>query len=250
MEFEKMISDAVIKKLNDGTVELLINKKLEEAIEKTLGDCLGWNGEAYKLLKGKLEEVMVPCIEQHNFNEYLVKLDSCLTEIVNNTNLKDNRKILENFAGLMKEPETETVKLSEIFEKYCKHVAKNVSTNNLEACHEDGEPYYSSVTATMEVEHEDKRWFNSRYDDCYIKLTCEEDKDLNCQLKLFKSQTEDHWRILNGVSSIEINSLRRLSDFDVFLSVLDRGFIKIEMDTESEYDDEVEPEEKPEWSLA
>lgn len=102
----------------------------------------------------------------------------------------------------------------------------------------------------MEIEHEDKGWFKSNFDDCYVKFTCEEDEDLNCQIKLFKHTSEVRWTILKGVDSIEINSLRNLSDFEVFLSVLQRGFVKIIMDTEHEYDDDIEPDEKPEWELS
>lgn len=92
---------------------------------------------------------MVPVIEKHNFNQYMVKLDSILTEIVNSTNLADNKRILDNFQSLLKEPEYKEIELSKIFEQYCEHVAKNVDTSNLEACCEDGEPYYEHVTASI-----------------------------------------------------------------------------------------------------
>ena len=249
LTFEQRIQNAVMDKLNDGTFEKLIEQKLEEAIKKSLDDALGYFGDSKKLIDQKLNEVMVPVIERHDFNKYLVKLDEVLTSIINQTNLEDNKKILENFKELMREPEIKEIKISEIFERYCEHVAKNIDTGELEACCDDGEPYYEHVTANMEVEHVDKHWFNSGYEDCYVKLTCDEDEDLNCQIKLYREVGKDKWSILNGADSIEINSLRNLSDFEVFLSVLQRSFVKIVLDTESETDDDIEPEEKPEWSL-
>lgn len=48
----------------------------------------------------------------------------------------------------------------------------------------------------------------------------------------------------------DINSLRNLSQFDIFLMTLKRGFVDIETDIESEYADDIEPEETPEWSLS
>ena len=42
---------------------------------------------------------------------------------------------------------------------------------------------------------------------------------------------------------------RHLSDFEVFLMTLKRGFVDIVMDKETDCDDDIEPEEKPEWSL-
>lgn len=249
MDFEKKILSILDEKLNDGTIDKIIEEKLKKGVSEALDGVFGYRGEAKEVIEGKIKEVIVPVIERHDFNQYMVKLDSCLTEIVNSTNLADNKRILENFKSLLKEPDYKEIQISKIFEQYCEHVAQNVDTSNLEANCEDGEPYYENVTASMEVEHEDKGWFKSSYDDCIVKFTCEDDEDLNCRIKLYKESNKDKWSILNYTDSIEINSLRNLSDFEIFLSVLKRGFIKIILDTESEENDDIEPEEKPEWSL-
>lgn len=248
-EFEKKISEVVSSKLNDGTVERLIEQKLEEVIKKSLDDVFGYCGDGKKLFDKKLNETIVPVIERHDFNQYLVKLDEVLTSIVNQTSISDNKRILNNFKECLTEPQQKEIKLSEIFEKYRQHVADNVSTDGLEAYCDDGEPYYEFVTANMEVEHEDKGWFVSEYDDCYVRFTCEEDEDLNCQIKLYKGTDEKEWKILKGINGIEINSLRNLSSFEVFLSVIQRSYTKIILDTENEYADDIEPTEKPEWDL-
>lgn len=249
-DFEQKIAEVVTAKLTDGTIERLIEQKIEEAIEEGLKDVFSYSGKGKKLIEKKLNETIVPVIEQHDFNQYLVKLDEVLTTIVNQTNLADNKKILENFKECLTEPEQKEIKLSEIFKKYCEHVADSVLTDDLKACCEDGEPYYECVTANMEVEHEDKGWFKSSYDDCYVKFTCSEDSDLNCQIKLYKGTDEKEWKILRGLNGIEINSLRNLSSFEAFLSVIQRSYTKIILDTESEYDGDIEPTEKPEWSLS
>lgn len=248
-EFEKKISEVVSSKLNDGTVERLIEQKLEEVIKKSLDDVFGYCGDGKKLFDKKLNETIVPVIERHDFNQYLVKLDEVLTSIVNQTSLADNKRILDNFKECMTEPQQKEIKLSEIFEKYRQHVADNVSTDNLEACCDDGEPYYECVTANMEVERVDKGWFISKYDDCYVNFTCDEDKDLNCQIKLYKGTDEKEWKILRGINGIEINSLRNLSSFEAFLSIIQRSYTKIIIDIENDHADDIEPTEKPEWSL-
>lgn len=248
--FEQKIMNAVSKKLNDGTVENLIEQYIEKAVSKSLDDLFGYRGSGKEMIEGKLNEVMLPVIENHDFNQYLVKLDSVLTEIVNNTSLADNKKILENFNGLMKEPERKEIKMSDIFQEYCKHVAAHVDTSDLEAECEDGIPYYEHVMAAMEVEHEEKGWFRSRFDNCIVKFTCDEDESLNCQIKLYKESSKDTWNFSGGTDVIDINSLRYISDFEVFLAVLNRGFVKIIMDVESVCDDDIEPDEKPEWDLS
>lgn len=248
--FEQRIAEAVNEKLNDGTVEKLIEQYIEKAVSQSLNGIFGYSGSGRKMIQSKLDEVMVPVIENHDFNKYIVKLDNVLTEIINNTNLKDNKNILDNFSELMKEPEMKEIKLSDIFKKYCEHVAKNVDTDELEACCEDGEPYYEHVTANMEVEYVDKGWFKSSYDDCFVNFSCEEDERLNFQIKLYKRQESNLWDILLiDTEHVDVTSLRRLSDFEVFLIVLKRGFVKIAIDTENECDDDIEPDDKPEWSL-
>lgn len=247
--FEQRIAEAVNEKLNDGTVEKLIEQYIEKAVSQSLDGIFGYSGSGKKMIQSKLDEVMIPVIEKHDFNQYIVKLDSVLAEIINNTNLKDNKDILENFKGLMKEPNKKEINLSEIFEEYKKYVASNVDTSELEAHCEDGEPYYDNVTASMEVEHEDKGWFASRYDDCTVKFTCDEDDKLNTQIKLYKRTDENWWSFRFGQDVIDINSLRYTNEFSVFIATLNRAFVKIVMDTETECDDDIEPDENPEWSL-
>ncbi len=248
--FEERIAEKVNEKLNDGTVERLVEQYIEKGVSEALDGVFSWNGEGKKLIEKKLNETIVPVIEYHDFNQYLTKLDATLTEIINKTILVDNKKILENFKELMKEPESKEIKLSDMFKRYCKHVAENVDTNDLEACCEGGETYYECVTASMEVEHEDKGWFKSDFDDCIVKFICEEDEDLNCQVKLYKGVDKKNWMLKEYGDSIDINSLRGLSNFEVFLMTLKRGFVHIIMDEESDYDDSIEPEEKPEWTLS
>lgn len=248
MNLEERITNAVVQKLSDGTVEELVKKNVESAINKSLEDMFLRGGKGRKMIDEKVKEVIVPVIERHDFNQYIVKLDSVLTEIINQTNLAENEKILENFKVLMIEPEIKVIKLSDIFKKYCEYVAHDVDTDNLEAYCEDGEPYYDPVTANMEVEHKDRWISSSEY--CRVKFSCEEDKELNKELRLYRSRDDRNWTISYVMDTFcDINSLRNLSDFDIFLMTLKRGFVDIEIDTESEYADDIEPEETPEWSL-
>lgn len=247
--FEQKIVNAVNEKLNDGTVEKLVAQYMEKGVSDALGNVFSYSGEGRKLIEKKLNEVIVPAIERHDFNGYLTKLDAVLTEIINKTSLAENKEILENFKALMKEPEMKEIKISEIFKKYCKHVAENVDTDDLKAFCEDGHPYYEHVTANIDVKHEDKTCGNSSFDDCTVIFTCEEDENLNCQIKLFKHTRDDKWSILGHYNSVDISSLKGLTDFEIFLMTLNRAFVKIVLDEYSDYDDDIKPEAEPEWEL-
>ena len=155
---EEKIRNKVSETLNSGAIEELVGKCVEKCISDALGDIFSYRGQGYGLVKEKLNEAIVPAIELFDFGRYVIKLDSVLTDIVNHTNLIDNKKILENFSELMKSPQSNEVKLSEIFKQYCRYVAEKVDTGDLEACCDDGEVFYEHVSARMEVDHEDKRW--------------------------------------------------------------------------------------------
>lgn len=250
-EFEQKVAEVVSRKLNDGTVEKLIEAKIEEAVKKSLDDLFSYSGEGKSLLDKKVKEVVVPVIENHNFNDYLLKLDTILTEIINHTQLSDNKTILKNFKALMTDADSiKVVSLSEIFDKYRDHVASHVNTSNLEKYCDDAEPYYEHVSASVEVEKNDDYYSRtSRFDRCYLIFKCEEDESLNFEFELFKSKSEDTWTIMRRAAKIDLLSLRYLSEFEIFLSLLERSYSHIRIDTEYDCDDDIEPEEKPEWSL-
>ena len=248
MNLEERIQNAVMEKLNDGTVEQIVKDSVENAIKNSLEDTFLWSGAGKKMIDEKVKEVIVPVIERHDFNQYIVKLDSILTEIINQTSLADNEEILDNFKELMVEPNEKVIRLSDIFQKYCEYVAHDIDTTGLEACCDDSEPYYEHVAANMAVEHED-RWFASS--EWYrVKFWCEADEKVSKELRLYRDKTDRNWNISYEMNTFcDINSLRKLSQFDIFLMNLKRAFVDIEIDTESEYEDDIEPEETPEWSL-
>lgn len=247
-DLEKRIQETISRKMNDGTIEKMIEEQMEKAIKTALDDVFGYRGNGRELLKEKFDEVMCPAIENHNFNQYITKLDSVLTEIINNTRLAENKQILDNFKYLMKDEDIKEIKLSEIFEKYCEYVSKNIDTSDLEVDIDDT-PSYEWVEACMEVENESRIFSN---DDYNIKFYCEKDKNLEMRIKLYKGYSDKYYilRIKGDADKdIDIQSLRYMSEFEVFLQKLNRCFVAIEIDC-GDLTEEVEVEAEPEvsWS--
>ena len=77
---EQAIARIINEKLNDGTVERIVSEKLEEAISGAMNDVFGWNGKGKEELRKRIQDIMVPAIEKHDFNKYLVKMDTVLTD--------------------------------------------------------------------------------------------------------------------------------------------------------------------------
>ncbi len=246
--FEQRIADCINQKLTDGTVERLVEEKLEKGVADAIEELFSYRGKAKELLVSKFDEVMVPAIEKHDFNQYLVKLDSILTEIVNNTSVADNKVILENFQRLMKNPveDFSVVPISKIYEEWQDYVAKNIDTSNLEINYDDT-PSYCGATTNMEVEKAERKWFSHDTEEYIVRFTCDEDKDMNCEIKLSSGYFDSKLRIdATTLLPVDINSLRAMNGFEIFIQQLLRGFVKIDLDTMSSTGDDVEVEAEPE----
>lgn len=249
--FEQKITDCVNQKLNDGTVERLIEEKLEKGISDAISELFSYRGKAKDMLVGKFEEVMVPVIEMHDFNQYLVKLDSILTEIINNTSVADNAVILDNFKRLMKSPveDFSIVPISKIYDEWQNYVSENIDTSKLEIDYDDN-PSYCDATTNMEVEKAERHWFSSTRDDYIVRFTCDEDEDMNCEFKLSGGYSDQRLRIDATTIPIDIHSLRTLSKFEIFIQQLMRAHAKIDLDIMHSCGDDVEIEAEPEASFS
>lgn len=240
--FEERIAKVVADKLNDGTVEELVADAVTKALKESIDGQFRWSGEARKVIDEKVKEVMVPAIERVDLSDYTVKLDTVLTEIINSTNLIDNKEILENFKKLMIEPDKDAISLEDVFEKYKEYVSKNVDTSDLEV-YTDDEPRYQNVTAEVDVNIRDNI-FGGRF--CDLVFKCEEDEKLTKVIHLYESKS-NRFCITRFKSELDINSLRHVDEFDIFMMRLDRAFCDI-TDIMDMYDDDVEVEAEPEAS--
>lgn len=234
--------------LTEDEVNKIIKEKFTKAVSDACDDAFRW-GDVKDAIREKIKGVMVPYIESRDFSEFLPKLDTVLSEIVNSTALVENKEILENFKELMIEDEKlKVIKTSELFKKWCDYVADNVSTDGLEV-EVDDSPSYEYVNCTMEVEEEDGRSW-SLYRHANIVFECEHDEDMNfiIPISIWKDDKKEEWDI-DYKDCTELNSLRYLNDFQIFLIKLVRNYTKIIIDDYSA-DDDIQPtaESECDWS--
>lgn len=251
MNLENAIKGVIETKLSDGMVEKIIEKKFESCIDEAVADLFKSYGIVGKQINQKLSEVLVPAIEQYDFSDFVVKLDVILTEIVNRTNLADNKKILENFKELMTEDiPSNKITISDLFDKWCDCVAKEVETDGLSVDCEDG-PQYEYVSVTMKIKYEDTYDWSS-YEKANIVFECEHDEKMNFIVPItkWKKFDGDTWRIsYNPEIEFSINSIQNINSFEVFLLKLKRCCCKLEIDCE-DITEGIKPEAEPEVYFA
>lgn len=238
----KKITDEI---LQDGTVDKIIRENIIKGFELAIERSFSY-GKLSDAIRKKTDEGLVPFIEKYDMNNYIVKLDTVLSEIVNSTALVENKKILENFKNLMIEPEKKTITVSELFKQYKLYVAKEMDTDGRDVQIEDT-VYYEPMEVSFEIKKEqDRSW--SCFDRAVLEFGVteeEQQENLNRTIRLnhYKNGAEG-WDIIAEINP-EITSLRYLDDFDILLIKLQRGMVKLIIDEESDWDNvisENEPE--------
>lgn len=235
--------------LSSEEVERIVKEKFMNALGSAIEDAFRW-GDAKKAIEKKVKEVMVPYIEDYDFSEYLPKLDSVLTEIVNSDACIADKKILENFKGLMTEPEQKEIKLTDFFKAWINQCEKDIDTDGLDIDY-DNEASYQSVVCEMRFESEDKPSWSSLQRGV-ITFENVHDEKLNVEIPVSKwiwdSGKEEPYT-LSYYKDLMISSLRRLSDFEILLLRLARAGTAIIID--KEYDDSyIQPEAEPEVTFS
>lgn len=235
--------------LSSDEVTVIVKEKFMKALGSAIEDAFRW-GDVKNEIKNKVKEFMVPYIEQYDFSEYLPKLDSVLTEIVNSDFCIGNKKILENFKELMTEPEQKEIKLTDLFNAWVKQCEKDIDTDGLDIDYDDGVSY-QSVDCKMCFELEDKPSWSS-HQRAVITFENEHDEKLNVEIPVSKwiwNDGKEEPYTLSVYKDLMISSLRGLSEFDVLLLRLSRAGTAIIID--KEYDDSyIYPEKEPEASFS
>ena len=142
----------------------------------------------------------------------------------------------------MTEPDKDVISLKDVFEKYKEYVSKNVDTSKLKICTGDG-PSYQNVEVRVSVDIRNSM-FGGRF--CDLVFKCVEDEKLTKKIHLYESRS-NRFRITGFKSELDINSLRYVDEFDIFMMRLDRAFCDI-TDIMEMHDDDVEVEAEPEAS--
>ena len=249
MSLENNIKDIISKKLEDGTVEKLIEEQLEKGMNKALESLFGSYGDVTKVIEEKVKSVMIPYLENHDYSRYIVKLDSVLTEVIEKTTA-DNRKLLSNFKELMTiDTSIKVIKVSELFGKWCKYVEENVETDGLEVDYDDG-PSYESVSVTYEFEETEKKdW--SKYEKGRIVFECEHDNEMNFCIDLYRwddIHKTNQWDF-DAKTECSLSSLRHIDEFTLYIMSLKQANVKIEID-ETDDSEGITPEKEPEASFS
>ena len=243
MALEDAIKDCITQKLEEGIVEKLVSEQLEKGVKNALDHLLGSYGDLTKVIEAQLKSVMVPYLEQYDYSNYIVKLDSVLVDILKASAL-DNKKLLTNFKDLMLPVEDKTITVTKLFELWSKYVAENMDTSELEVEYDDG-VRYESKEGSAEIEH-DKSASRHYFDYATMVFSFDHDKDFEFVIRLsrMKDSKNPGWD-MSYRTNTDIDSIRRLSSFEILLLRLVQSGTKLIIDAEY-VEDNITPDKEPE----
>ena len=233
--FDEDIRRITNEVLQDGTVDQIIREKVTDGIKGAISDSFGY-GKLRNAIKERVEQVLVPFIEKYDMSDYIVKLDTVLTEIVNQTALVDNKRLLRNFQYLMTEPQEEEVKLSDLFREYEKYVAKHMETDGREM-----EVYFEAKQVP------DRDWSSFIYTQITFGVEEEDQQEeLNRTINIsrYKKERKEGFKLRIDTDP-DLDSLRGMSDFDLLLLRMQRADVRLIID-EQHNESCVYSENKPE----
>lgn len=246
---EKLM-EAASAAFSEESVMAVVKEQMSKAVESAVNDAFKW-GTVKDALDKKIKETMVPYIEEYDFSEFLPKLDTVLTGLLNSENCMAEKTMLENFKNLMTVPDVKEIKVTELFDMWIKMCEKNIDTTGLEAECDGERPYYKPVECVMDVEELDKPdW--SVFRRARITFENEQDTSLNVEIMVSRfengKENEENTYTISASDDVMLSSLRNLNEFEILLLRLQRAQIPIIID--EDYDNrEIEPEEEPEMEV-
>lgn len=247
MTLENSIKDVISKKLEDGTVEKLIEQQLEKGVINALENMFKTYGDVTKVIEAQVKSVMIPYLESYDYSKYIMKLDSVLVDVLSNSAL-ENKNLLKNFKTVIEYEEEKKIKVSELYERWMKYVSENVNTSELEVITDD-DVNYEYVDVHLSVDHDESRTWSS-YEYANLIFECEKDEDMNQSIRLYRWKDEKNkgWDIERHEIR-DVKSLRYLDEFELLLMNLSQNRTKIIIDTDEE-SDEVLPKAEPEATFS
>lgn len=254
---EELILGSVKNYFESNKAEQLIRVSIDKAISDAIQDSFNW-GETSKALNKKINDLLVPAIERFDLSAYNAKLDAVLTEIIENTNLVENRRLLKNFKGLMIEPEYKEISIDKLFEAYKSYVAADLDCCGREVMTDDSEPYYASINVYGNFTLEERpSWLHSDHGRIVFQIDSadeaaeDQSEDFNRSIRVYRYEGQYDEGYYLGPEYRDIPILQDLADmcsFDVLLLRLKRANARILIpDGEvTTLEDEVFPNAEPE----
>ena len=249
---EELIKKVFNEKLNDGTIEEIVKKKIDEMISSILQEQMNWNGAVKKGLEERLKPIMLKAVADCDLSKTAAIVTDLLNRAVKTSPIHlindtyDGIKTLFSVNEELKDIRIDQkVKLSDIFAFYVKSLSNetyyksDLEDKSIDIFDDyDGEGEYAYIGAAMEVERtyiDD--YFGRRKEKIQVTLSNNyTEKDIVFDIK---ESYDGDLRIDINTEGMLLAELRHLPETFLYLIQLKSYWCEIEIDTEGESDEEI-----------
>lgn len=251
MDGERTIADVVAGALDSETMQQVIEKALEDGVQNCVADTFRYGSEAWKALRDRIDELLVPAIERIRLDN--ARLDLLLNELLSESVVGERARLLENFGKLATLPVEGTVKASEIFAAWCKDVAGAYDCHGREVV--DGE--YLELECSCELEVRERNpWSDRRCATLHLFVEdCDPEQEgrFNRDIDVYRWPTipkdEDLW-FVHAPAKPGFAGLAQMTNLDVMLARMTLYDMRIRMNIPAYGETEfVQPDAHPEYEL-
>ena len=224
---EELIKQVYEKKLADGTIEKIIDEKIDELIRSSVRDLFEWGGPIKKQMTAKIEGVMSEAIKQSDFDKYVDVFKVTINEMLKDSSLGAYRETVLCLKELLgnEEPAPKEINVSDMFKKFVECVGE-MKVSHDDDINNDGET--AGVNCVMRV----KREYGSSYNITFTIEPYEDGDESDIFDKSYSFSTylgNDNYGFID-FSGMSLKDLRKADEFTAYLFRLSAGYTHVILD--------------------
>lgn len=242
---QELISKVFEDKMNDGSIEKIVADKINEMVTRICADQMGYGGAAKKAMEEKISPLIMQAVERCDLSSMVDKITIILNASLRSSDLEEYEKVLDGVRNLFGTNEAvkpvyekRTVKMSDIFKEYQKYLEDVFDKDDFKENEiEYDEGRYAPIECKMVVSPDEDELFSKRGYVVELSTDKSDDQksgDIRFKLRWNYNGTELYVRA--DLRDLTISDLRYCPAFILYLSCIERGWVRVEVDTEYEDD--------------
>lgn len=237
-EIEKIVHDALQKKMSDGSFEKILDEYVTKAINNLLMDMFDhstWredkDGEAYKFVKATLSPFTMQALADCNLTECAKKTKIALDEIIRTSVAATTTQALTTavtmFDSQSKIDYLSEYKLTDIFKAYCNMVKDVVDKDWLDEHNVDMSDGCAELSASCCIDPIESKCYDRMSKAILVtfRIGEEDDKDDNSTFTtqfILRQDYKQRWVVDVGNARLGFDELANMDSLNLLLRTLDR----------------------------
>ena len=233
------------EKMKDGSIERIVSDKINEMVLNICTDQMRYNGPARKAMEEKLSPLIMEAVERCDLSRMVEKITMILNAALKGSDVEEYDKIFDSVRNLFganeevkKIREKRSVKMSEIFKEYKKYLQEVFDKddfNNYEIEYDDHPCAW--IDCQMVVSADEDELFRKR--GYVVELSTDKSNDKksgDIRFKLRWDYSGSELYLKADLRDLTISDLRYCPSFIIYLSCIEREWIRVDLDKEYEED--------------